>query len=176
MLDRLKSVSSFRVGASCFPPSFLYTNLKSTFHIFSYLSHPTSCIHDIQAFQPFCCLLQKSYLTTIFQYPRYVLQPRKYVVKATARSRACQLISLRLKVLTSREGGVATVWYLLTLPIQPESHHQADIDRLVATLGSRSNSKKINRKAILDVDVPKTCSIIIQPEAPMALRLQSNLL
>lgn len=157
MLDRLKSVSSFRVGASCFPSSFLYTNLKSTFHIFSYLSYPTSCIHDILAFQPFCCLLQKSYLTTIFQYPRYVLQPRKYVVKATARSRACQLISFRLKVLTSREGGVATVW-------------------LVATLGSRSNSKKINRKAILDVDVPKTCSIIIQPEAPMALRLQSNLL
>lgn len=61
------------------------------------------------------------------------------------------------EILTSREGGVATVW-------------------LVATLGSRSNSKKINRKAILDVNVPKTCSIIIQPEAPMALRLQSNLL
>ncbi|CAD6589209.1 MAG: hypothetical protein ASARMPREDX12_003693 [Alectoria sarmentosa] len=57
----------------------------------------------------------------------------------------------------SHERGVATVW-------------------LVATLGSRSNSKKINRKAILNVDVPKTCSIIIQPEAPMALRLQSNLL
>lgn len=61
------------------------------------------------------------------------------------------------EILTSREGGVATVW-------------------LVATLGSRSNSRKINRKAILDVDVPKTCSIIIHPEAPMALRLQSNLL
>ncbi|KAL9588768.1 MAG: hypothetical protein Q9203_002422 [Teloschistes exilis] len=47
---------------------------------------------------------------------------------------------------------------------------------LVATLGSRSNLKKVNRKAILDVNVPKTCKVIINPEAPMALRLQSNLL
>lgn len=50
------------------------------------------------------------------------------------------------------------------------------IFRLVATLGSKSNLKKVNRKAILEVDVPKTCDVIINPEAPMALRLQSNLL
>ncbi|KAL8763177.1 MAG: hypothetical protein Q9184_000980 [Pyrenodesmia sp. 2 TL-2023] len=62
-----------------------------------------------------------------------------------------------LIVLTSRKNGVATVW-------------------LVATLGSKSNLKKVNRKAILEVDVPKTCDVIINPEAPMALRLQSNLL
>ncbi len=68
------------------------------------------------------------------------------------------------------------MWYMLTLPIKPKFQHSADTNRLVATLGSRSNSKKINRKAILDVDVPKTCSLIIQPEAPMALRLQSSLL
>ena len=68
------------------------------------------------------------------------------------------------------------MWYVFSLSIKPESQHQIDLNRLVATLGSRSNSKKINRKAILNVDVPKTCSIIIQPEAPMALRLQSNLL
>ncbi|KAL2356650.1 Rec8 like protein-domain-containing protein [Cryomyces antarcticus] len=61
------------------------------------------------------------------------------------------------EVLTSRKYGVATVW-------------------LVATLGSKSTLKKVNRKAILDVDVPKACETIIQPEAPMALRLQSNLL
>ncbi|KAI9817479.1 MAG: hypothetical protein M1827_001089 [Pycnora praestabilis] len=61
------------------------------------------------------------------------------------------------KVLTSRKYGVATVW-------------------LVATLGSKSNLKKVNRKAILDVDVPKACQTILTPEAPMALRLQSNLL
>ncbi|KAL9610666.1 MAG: hypothetical protein Q9167_004646 [Letrouitia subvulpina] len=59
--------------------------------------------------------------------------------------------------LTSRESGVATIW-------------------LVATLGSKSVLKKVNRKAILDVNVPKACRVIINPEAPMALRLQSNLL
>ncbi|TKA65669.1 hypothetical protein B0A49_04986 [Cryomyces minteri] len=61
------------------------------------------------------------------------------------------------EVLTSRKYGVATVW-------------------LVATLGSKSTLKKVNRRAILDVDIPKACETVIQPEAPMALRLQSNLL
>ncbi|PQE05015.1 transient receptor potential ion channel protein [Rutstroemia sp. NJR-2017a BBW] len=60
-------------------------------------------------------------------------------------------------ILTSRKYGVATVW-------------------LVATLGSKSSTKKITRKAILDVDVQKACATIIEPHAPMALRLQSNLL
>ncbi|KAF2190464.1 hypothetical protein K469DRAFT_656799 [Zopfia rhizophila CBS 207.26] len=61
------------------------------------------------------------------------------------------------EVLTSRKYGVATVW-------------------LIATLGSKSKLKKINRKAILDVDVQKACKTIVSPEAPLALRLQSNLL
>ncbi|CZT03300.1 related to meiotic cohesin rec8 [Rhynchosporium agropyri] len=61
------------------------------------------------------------------------------------------------EILTSRKYGVATVW-------------------LVATLGAKSNTKKVTKKAILDVNVKKACETIIQPEAPMALRLQSNLL
>ncbi|KAF2847713.1 hypothetical protein T440DRAFT_500908 [Plenodomus tracheiphilus IPT5] len=61
------------------------------------------------------------------------------------------------EVLTSRKYGVATVW-------------------LVATLGSKSNLKRINRKQILDVDVSKACQTIVDPVAPMALRLQGNLL
>ncbi|KAF2741177.1 hypothetical protein EJ04DRAFT_530763 [Polyplosphaeria fusca] len=61
------------------------------------------------------------------------------------------------EVLTSRKYGVATVW-------------------LVATLGSKSNLKKINRKQILEVDVSKACRTITDPTAPMALRLQGNLL
>ncbi|KAI9787869.1 MAG: hypothetical protein M1835_002624 [Candelina submexicana] len=61
------------------------------------------------------------------------------------------------EVLTSTKYGVATVW-------------------LVATLGSKSTLKKVNRKAILEVDVAKACETILTPEAPMALRLQSNLL
>ncbi|KAH8717092.1 Rec8 like protein-domain-containing protein [Phaeosphaeriaceae sp. PMI808] len=61
------------------------------------------------------------------------------------------------EVLTSRKYGVATVW-------------------LVATLGSKSSLKRINRKQILDVDVAKACKTIVDPVAPMALRLQGNLL
>ncbi|KAL6162183.1 hypothetical protein ACJQWK_11129 [Exserohilum turcicum] len=61
------------------------------------------------------------------------------------------------EILTSRKYGVATVW-------------------LVATLGSKSSLKRINRKQILDVDVPKACETIVDPVAPMALRLQGNLL
>ncbi|KAM5443217.1 R8 protein [Microsporum ferrugineum] len=61
------------------------------------------------------------------------------------------------EILTSREHGVATVW-------------------LVATLGAKSTTRKVNRKAILGVDVPKACDMIIRPDAPMALRLQGNLL
>lgn len=48
--------------------------------------------------------------------------------------------------------------------------------RLVATLGPKSNLRRVNRKAILNVDVKKACETIMQPEAPLALRLQSNLL
>ncbi|KAJ5166250.1 uncharacterized protein N7482_005031 [Penicillium canariense] len=61
------------------------------------------------------------------------------------------------EILTSPEHGVATIW-------------------LVATLGSRSVTRRLNRKAILDVDVPGACSVIVNPEAPMALRLQGSLL
>jgi hypothetical protein len=48
--------------------------------------------------------------------------------------------------------------------------------RLVATLGSKSTLKKVDRKEICAVNIPKACQTIISPEAPMALRLQSNLL
>jgi meiotic recombination protein REC8 len=36
--------------------------------------------------------------------------------------------------------------------------------------------KRISRKQILDVDVAKACQTIVEPVAPMALRLQGNLL
>jgi hypothetical protein len=58
----------------------------------------------------------------------------------------------------------------LLLPVTDRS------GRLVATLGSKSSLKRINRKQILDVDVPKACQTIVDPVAPMALRLQGNLL
>lgn len=46
----------------------------------------------------------------------------------------------------------------------------------MATLGAKSTLKRVNRKEILAVNVPRACETIITPEAPMALRLQSNLL
>ncbi|KAG4436529.1 hypothetical protein IFR05_008003 [Cadophora sp. M221] len=56
------------------------------------------------------------------------------------------------------------------------SHEILTSRKLVATLGAKSNTKKVTKKAILDVNVKKACETIIDPEAPMALRLQSNLL
>jgi hypothetical protein len=52
----------------------------------------------------------------------------------------------------------------------------ADNFRLVATLGQSSSLKKVGRKAILNVDVERACDIVVSPDAPMALRLQSSLL
>ncbi|KAI1115518.1 Rec8 like protein-domain-containing protein [Nemania sp. NC0429] len=60
-------------------------------------------------------------------------------------------------VLTSRQYGVATVW-------------------LVATVGTKSSTRKVTRKAIQEVDVQRACGKILEPGAPIALRLQGNLL
>ncbi|CAM1501774.1 Fc.00g037580.m01.CDS01 [Cosmosporella sp. VM-42] len=59
-------------------------------------------------------------------------------------------------ILCNSQYGVATIW-------------------LVATIGKATN-KKVTRKAIQDVNVPKACETIIDPGAPLALRLQGNLL
>ena len=48
--------------------------------------------------------------------------------------------------------------------------------RLVATLGSQTSSKKISRKSIQDVNVHQACQTIQSTQAPLALRLQGNLL
>ncbi|KAL2150321.1 hypothetical protein VTH82DRAFT_7997 [Thermothelomyces myriococcoides] len=61
------------------------------------------------------------------------------------------------EILTSKTYGVATVW-------------------LVSTLGFKSSTRKISRKAIQEVDVQKACETIQQPGAPIALRLQGSLL
>ncbi|KAH6689476.1 Rec8 like protein-domain-containing protein [Plectosphaerella plurivora] len=61
------------------------------------------------------------------------------------------------EILTSQQHGVATIW-------------------LLATIGPRGGTRKITRKAIQEVDVQRACEKIIEPGAPLALRLQSNLL
>ncbi|XXH02390.1 D-arabinono-1,4-lactone oxidase [Hypoxylon texense] len=61
------------------------------------------------------------------------------------------------EILTSRQYGVATIW-------------------LVATVGKGTSTRKVTRKAIQEVDVQKACGKIIEPGAPVALRLQGQLL
>ena len=88
-------------------------------------------------------------------------------------------LSMRNMPLMLRSPDIEQVWsgHGLVCPrnSRPYISH-TESRRLVATQGIKSSSKKINRKAILDVDVPKACEYIVTPEAPMALRLQSNLL
>ncbi|KAI1427289.1 Rec8 like protein-domain-containing protein [Xylaria sp. FL1777] len=61
------------------------------------------------------------------------------------------------EILTSRQYGVATIW-------------------LVATTGNTSSTRRVTRKAIQEVDVQRACGKILEPGAPIALRLQGNLL
>ncbi|KAF4979373.1 hypothetical protein FZEAL_4414 [Fusarium zealandicum] len=60
------------------------------------------------------------------------------------------------EILSNTQYGVATIW-------------------LVATVG-KTTQKRLTRKAIQEVNVPKACETIIHPGAPLALRLQGNLL
>ncbi|KAH8131808.1 hypothetical protein FP744_10003284 [Trichoderma asperellum] len=60
------------------------------------------------------------------------------------------------EILSSTQYGVATIW-------------------LVATVG-KGNQKRLTKKAIQEVNVPKACEKILDPGAPLALRLQGNLL
>ncbi|QUC18003.1 uncharacterized protein UV8b_02244 [Ustilaginoidea virens] len=60
------------------------------------------------------------------------------------------------EVLSNSQYGVSTIW-------------------LVATVG-KGNQRRLNRKKIQEVNVPKACEKIIDPGAPLALRLQGNLL
>ncbi|KAI1311204.1 Rec8 like protein-domain-containing protein [Xylaria venustula] len=61
------------------------------------------------------------------------------------------------EILTSRQYGVATIW-------------------LVATTSNASSTRRVTRKAIQEVDVQRACGKILEPGAPIALRLQGNLL
>lgn len=86
------------------------------------------------------------------------------------------MVTFFVLVLTSPEHGVATIWYVLQSITVFQDIEWTDTPRLVATLGPRSITRKLNKKAILDVDVPRACDVITNPEAPMALRLQGSLL
>ncbi|KAI0130214.1 Rec8 like protein-domain-containing protein [Xylariales sp. AK1849] len=61
------------------------------------------------------------------------------------------------EILASTQYGVATIW-------------------LVATIGHKSGTRRVTRKAIQEVNVKGACEKILEPGAPIALRLQGNLL
>lgn len=46
----------------------------------------------------------------------------------------------------------------------------------MSTFGFRYKNRKISRKEIQEVNVQKACETILQPKAPIALRLQGRLL
>lgn len=48
--------------------------------------------------------------------------------------------------------------------------------RILATVGNKSVTKKVSKKAIEDVDLARACDKILRPGAPIALRLQAGLL
>ncbi|KAK9470345.1 Rec8 like protein-domain-containing protein [Dipodascopsis tothii] len=60
-------------------------------------------------------------------------------------------------ILSNRTTGLGTVW-------------------LVATLGSKSGLRRVQKKDILSVSIPRACDLIVHPPQPLALRLSSNLL
>ncbi|KAI0476229.1 Rec8 like protein-domain-containing protein [Xylariaceae sp. FL0804] len=63
------------------------------------------------------------------------------------------------EILTSRQFGVATIWLVAT-----------------SGTGKSTTTRKVTRKAIQEVNVEKACGKILEPGAPIALRLQGNLL
>ncbi|PHH84299.1 hypothetical protein CDD83_2182 [Cordyceps sp. RAO-2017] len=66
------------------------------------------------------------------------------------------------EILTSSQYGVATIWRAATMG--------------TGTLAGKGVLRGLSRKAVQEVDVPKACEKILDPGAPLALRLQGSLL
>ncbi|KAI9163176.1 Meiotic recombination protein rec8 [Paramyrothecium foliicola] len=60
------------------------------------------------------------------------------------------------EILSNSQYGVSTIW--------------------LAATSSKTSQKRLTRKAIQEVNVPKACGTILDPGAPLALRLQGNFL
>ncbi|RCI08799.1 hypothetical protein L249_4656 [Ophiocordyceps polyrhachis-furcata BCC 54312] len=68
------------------------------------------------------------------------------------------------EILSSTQYGVATIWLAATMA------------RGAGPSKGTGALKRLSRKAVQEVDVPKACETIINPGAPLALRLQGSLL
>ncbi|POR34182.1 Meiotic recombination protein rec8 [Tolypocladium paradoxum] len=65
-------------------------------------------------------------------------------------------------ILSNSQYGVATIWLAATVS--------------KGTAAGKGAFRRLTRKAVQDVNVPKACETIIDPGAPLALRLQGSLL
>src|SRR5262245_55945163 len=68
-----------------------------------------------------------------------------------------------------RKEGFSVIWYTLFL------NRLANL-RLAATLGAKSSLKRLQKRDILSVDVPRACTFLSANEEPLALRLSSSLM
>jgi len=80
-------------------------------------------------------------------------------------------------LLKKQDQSFSVIWCSLT-PYSASSRSNAGIagSRLAATLGSKSSFKKLQKRDILSVNVPKACIFLSDPKEPLALRLSSNLM
>lgn len=57
-----------------------------------------------------------------------------------------------------------------------DKKHGLSVIWLAATLGSKAQFRKLQKKDLLSVDLPKTCSYLAAPSEPLALRTSSSLM
>jgi meiotic recombination protein REC8, fungi type len=66
-----------------------------------------------------------------------------------------------------RKEGFSVIWWFIRFHLTL---------RLAATLGAKSVLKKLQKREILSVDVPRACAFVSGEDEPLALRLSSNLM
>jgi len=69
-----------------------------------------------------------------------------------------------------RKEGFGVIWSFLFSMVIINSF------RLAATLGAKSTLKRLQKRDILSVDVPRACTFLSADDEPLALRLSSNLM
>ena len=80
-------------------------------------------------------------------------------------------------LLKKQDQSFSVIWCSLTpYPAASCSNPGLASSRLAATLGSKSSFKKLQKRDILSVNVPKACTFLSDGKEPLALRLSSNLM
>lgn len=82
------------------------------------------------------------------------------------------------ELLSKRDSGFGLLWSVIRLNALDCRLKKLPrlLNRLVATLGSKSSFKKLPRRSIQTANIPQLCDLISHPSEPLALRLSSNLM